>query len=234
MKILKSIVFVGSLSLGFNLALAQIGPATAGPPGAQNNPQIKSPTQAKQASMLKYISPVPRWALIAMPDVRKELNVDDDEYKMSALAAIKENRPDFKPSGDPEGQWKRWNHNMDESFMKGMSGVQKSRAEELWIQYNGALTVMEYPVAKQLDLSDQQRAEVAAVVAAGNKQLRDEEAKKKKGEKIDKLIDFKKLTDECSMKIVTLLKAPQLEKLKALGGKVFKFASTQNKVKSGN
>jgi hypothetical protein len=126
--------------------------------------------------------PVPRFQLVLRPDVRGELQIDNAMGTKIAEATLRAFPKNLKQSGDPEGQWRGLLKSQDEAVNRVIQSPARKRLSEIWMQYNGYIVASEYEVAKALELTDDQRAQIADALREGSKKLK--EAQEKAGEKV--------------------------------------------------
>lgn len=123
------------------------------------------------------VLPLPKFQLVLRADVRGELKIDTALSRKIAEATLKAYPKNLKTSGDPEGQWRGLLKTQDEAVIRTVDSPTRKRLNELWMQYNGYIVASEYDVAKALELTDDQREQIAAALKAASKRLKEAQEK---------------------------------------------------------
>jgi len=103
--------------------------------------------------------PTGKMMLVVMPDVQKELKLTSDQKKhiqttMNSMSAGNMQMP---------SDMTQLNAQIDGQVLAGLTPDQLSRLQELWIQYNGPKVLQDATVAKALQLTDDQNANVKQI-----------------------------------------------------------------------
>lgn len=175
-------------------------------------------SMAAMASAQRMMGPTPRYFLLFTPSIQSELKLSEAQKKAVKEAggeSVKEDGqgrlmvrmgPDFDIDS------------MRSKLQKAMTPAQEKRLKEIWIQREGALTLTDSEIAREVSLSADQKKKSEEIVEEMSDDLR--ELITAEGGKI-KAEDTKRIRGKAKTKLEALLTAPQKAKFKSMQGKPF-------------
>lgn len=165
-------------------------------------------------------------SLLAEPDVRKELNVDDEQARKIDAILDDLQRPrtqaEFQETQklSPEERQKSFTEN--ENRLKSILGdIQRRRLDQLLIQVQGAIAVLRPDIAKSLQLTDAQRKRIIAIAKSAPPQPRLRALPSEQQQKA--LDDWWAVRKELEAQILNVLTDEQRSKFANIRGEEFVF-----------
>ena len=160
-----------------------------------------------------------------MPDVQKELKVTKDQKKQiqDAISAMSKMGAGMDPTQMAAGgvmDMTSMNNQMDARVLASLSPDQMSRLTELWVQYNGPRVLQNDDVAKQLQLTDDQKSKIKAIWDDYTNVYMDQMRHIHIGSTMN---GVKKKKKECDAATLALLTDDQNKAFASMQGKPFKF-----------
>lgn len=160
-----------------------------------------------------------KFMLVSMKEVKKEIKLTSDQDKQ-IQALLKQMQDDPTAMGMPDMHY--LTRGVDKKIVALLDETQASRLQELFLQFNGLMTLSEEEVSKPLGLSEEVAEKVKAAIRAHDKEATEVLMETQKTRKVDskKLEAMDKKTVE---ELTALLSSEQLETWKKMQGAPFKF-----------
>lgn len=171
--------------------------------------------------------------LLMMPEVQKELNITEQQMQQIQQLMIQQ-REQMQPlmqqmrDATPEQRQKLMEQAMqkwDEALGKVLQPAQRARLRELQLQAQGASALARPDVAKELNLSEEQRKKIGDILAQyGQKQM--QLWQQGRGPNVDRqamMQQMQQLRQQMDKELLAVLTAQQQEQWKKMLGKPFEF-----------
>ncbi|MGQ9880312.1 MAG: hypothetical protein ACUVSV_05550 [Armatimonadota bacterium] len=171
--------------------------------------------------------------LLMMPKVQKELNLSEQQLQQ-IQQLMAQQREQMQPlmqemrNATPEQLQKLMEQVMqkwDEALGKVLQPTQKTRLRELQIQAQGASALAHPDVAKELNLSEEQRKKISDILAQyGQKQM--QLWQEGRGPNVDRqalMQQIQQLRQQMDKELLAVLTSQQQEQWKKIQGKPFEF-----------
>lgn len=171
--------------------------------------------------------------LLMMPEVQKELNLSEQQLQQ-IQQLMTQQREQMQPlmqqmrNATPEQRQKLMEQVMqkwDEALGKVLQPSQKARLRELQLQAQGPSALARPDVAKELNLSEEQRKKIGDILAQyGQKQM--QLWQQGRGPNVDRqalMQEVQQLRQQMDKELLAVLTAQQQEQWKKMHGKPFEF-----------
>lgn len=173
------------------------------------------------------------FGLLMMPEVQKELGITEQQRQQigqlmmeqrEQMQALMQQMRDATPEQRQQlmqQAMQKW----DEGIGKILQPAQKSRLRELQLQAEGASALMRADVAKELNLSEEQRKKISDIVAQ-YRQKQMQLWQQGRGPDADRqalMQQMQQLRQQMDKELLAVLTAQQQEQWKKMQGKPFQF-----------
>jgi hypothetical protein len=168
-------------------------------------------------------------SLATFPEVQKELKLTpDDSKKIDELlgkvqedigAAFQDSNGDF---GKLQIAIGKINVKADGDYLKTLTADQSKRLKELFVQFTGAGIIVREDFAKDLALTDEQKAQVTKLQGEEGKKIGDL-ISSGGGDPASMAPEMKKLNDQFKLDLTGVLHDDQKKKLDEMKGSAFEF-----------
>lgn len=164
-----------------------------------------------------------RYELATLPEVQGELKLTDEQKKLAAdlLAKQREKRSSFGQGGDFQAmraELMKMNQQFDGELVAKLDDKQKSRLNGLLIQVNGAATLLDTEIAKQLQISEEQTGKLKSTNDANMSARREAMQGLQDATPEARQAAMEKATAEANTKLLALLNDDQKKKFDELKG----------------
>ena len=172
-----------------------------------------------------------RVGLLAIEEVQAELKLSEDQK-----ARVEEIARSLRPQGgggaggDRQARMEAFQKQLAEAETKldeVLDETQQARLTGLYIQRAGVSAVTNAKVAEKLELTDEQKAEIAKIQEAQRQELRDQFAALNEGGGEDARARFREIREQTEEKLTAVLTDEQKQKLESLEGEKFEFPQRQ-------
>jgi len=170
-----------------------------------------------------------RFELATLPEVQAELKLTDEQKKLASeqLAKQREKQAATAPGGGGGGgaatqaaraEMLKMGAELDTLFVAKLDETQKSRMNGLIAQVNGAATLMDTAIAKELQISEEQAAKLKSVNDANQAARREATQGAQDKTPKERTAAMTKLAAEQTQALMAVLSETQAKKLEALKG----------------
>lgn len=189
------------------------------------------PAWAQRGRGFRRLFGVSRAQLASLPDVQKELNMNDEQKTRVAEVndQLRDDRREvlgtaFDNWSAAQQKMEALNNQASEKVNEVLEPTQRKRLQEIAIQQNGPRSIQDPEVAAELGLTDQQKAKLAEVVAENSKAFETGFGESSRDNWRERAGE---LADQADLRLLEVLTPEQQTKLESLKGEPFEVDLSQ-------